>query len=189
MLKYVPNGLSVFRLVAVPCILGCLMASPPRVQGAGVLFILAMLSDFFDGFLARRWQVESPLGARLDPLADKALILGMFLFFTRSQAIPLWVTVLVIGRDVGIVGGVMLLKRCKKNLSIQPVAISKLNTVFQMLWLAYLVIEGGWISSPPQNPRGIVFYGLLILTTATTIMSGFVYLYEGWRLCKAAPYF
>jgi len=186
--RALPNGLTLFRLLAGPCILGFLCTCPPLFRPAALLFVLAGISDFLDGFLARRLGQETALGAWLDPLADKVLLVGLFFALGWQGVFPPWLITLVIGRDAAIVLGVFWLRRQKRKVPVRPTAISKINTAFQMLLLFFALAWGAWKGDVGGLGEANIFYSLLILTTATTILSGLVYAYEGWRLWKVPPH-
>jgi cardiolipin synthase len=155
---------------------------------AAWLFVLAGISDFLDGFLARRLGQETALGAWLDPVADKVLLVGLFFALSWQGVFPLWFIMLVIGRDAAIVSGVLWLRHQGRTVPVRPTAISKINTAFQMLLLLFALAWGAWKGGVEGLGEGNTFYSLLILTTATTILSGLVYAYEGWRLWKVPPH-
>jgi cardiolipin synthase len=124
-----PNAISLARLCAVPvAIYLVLLAS---WTAAFVLFAAAGISDAVDGWLARRMG-STALGAALDPLADKALMTGMYITLAAIGQLPIWLAILVVFRDVMIVGGLLLLYLYDRPVPIKPIAISKVNTGLQI---------------------------------------------------------
>ena len=106
---------------------------------AFLLFLAAGVSDAVDGFLAKRFDMTSELGAYLDPLADKVLIVSIYVALGITEALPRWLVILVVSRDIMIVAAVMLSWLMGKPVAVRPLTVSKLNTVAQIL-LATLVL-------------------------------------------------
>ena len=110
------------------------------------LFLAAGVSDAVDGFLAKRFGMTSELGAYLDPLADKALIVSIYVALGITGALPRWLVILVVSRDIMILGAVILSWLMGNPVTVRPLLISKLNTVAQIV-LACLVLAAlafGW---------------------------------------------
>jgi cardiolipin synthase (CMP-forming) len=137
MWKNLPNLLTMMRLLIVPLTIWSLISG--AYMTAFLSFILAGLSDGLDGYIARRFNLRSELGANLDPLADKVLLVSIYVALAVLQVIPTWLALVVVTRDVLIVGGVMLSRLLNKPLQIQPVLISKANTVAQILLAASML--------------------------------------------------
>jgi len=110
-----------------------------QMQIAFSLFLIAGLSDLVDGFLAKRFGMATELGAYLDPLADKAMIVSIYVALGIVDVIPRWLVILVVSRDIMIVAAVILSWLVDKPLKLKPLMVSKLNTVAQVL-LALLVL-------------------------------------------------
>jgi len=96
-----PNLITVFRAMLVPVVFWLLMAG--HTQSALILFIIAGVSDALDGFLAKRYNWQTELGAYLDPLADKLLLVSVFIALGSLQELPLWLVVAVVSRDILII--------------------------------------------------------------------------------------
>ncbi len=124
-----PNAISLARLCAVPAAI-YLVIEEAWIP-AFVLFALAGISDAIDGWLARR-QGGTALGAALDPLADKALMVGMYVTLAAIRQLPVWLAILVVFRDIMIVGGLLLLWVYDHAMPIAPLSISKTNTGLQI---------------------------------------------------------
>jgi cardiolipin synthase len=124
-----PNIISFARLCAVPLAI-CLVLDDDW-GAAFTVFVAAGASDAVYGWLARR-QGGTALGAALDPLADKSLMVGMYITLAATRQLPLWLTILVVFRDVMIVGGLLLLWLYDHHVPIRPLSISKLNTGLQL---------------------------------------------------------
>jgi cardiolipin synthase len=111
---------------------------------AFIAFIAAGISDGVDGFIARRYQLKSELGAILDPLADKLLLVSIYVMLGFQQIIPAWLVILVVSRDVLIVGGVLLNMLIGKPMEMRPLMISKFNTAGQILFAGAVMASLGF---------------------------------------------
>ncbi len=130
----IPNLITIARLFLVPLVI--VMIVNARWEAAFIVFVVAGVSDAVDGFLARRCGMVSELGAWLDPLADKALIVSIYITLAIVGAIPIWLVVLVAARDIMIVAAVLLSWLLARPLTIAPFAVSKLNTAAQIAFAA-----------------------------------------------------
>jgi cardiolipin synthase (CMP-forming) len=165
-----PNLLSLFRLVIT--IFFILLVVYGRLRLALLLFVLQALSDLLDGFLARRMDAKTNLGAYLDPLADKVMLASSYIALCFREIVPLWLVILVLARDLVIsLGYLVLLKRNLKT-SPTPIFISKTTTVFQMLTIVYVL----W--SAERGFDEFFFYVTALLTAA----SGLQYVFSGWSV-------
>jgi cardiolipin synthase len=126
----IPNLITLGRILLVPVVVWAI-ASGEMLVAFG-LFLIAGLSDAVDGFLAKRFNMTSELGAYLDPLADKALIVSIYVTLGIAGTIPRWLVILVVSRDIMIVGAVMLSWLIGSPLKVKPLLVSKLNTVAQI---------------------------------------------------------
>ncbi len=133
----IPNLITLARILAVPVMVWAITAG--ELKFAFVLFLLAGLSDLVDGFLAKRYGMATELGAYLDPLADKALIVSIYVTLGVIGALPRWLVILVVSRDIMIVSAVMLSWLVGNPVTLKPLAVSKLNTVAQIV-LALVVL-------------------------------------------------
>jgi len=168
-----PNIITFARLCAVPVAVGLVLYQRP--MAAFWLFAAAGVSDAIDGWLARR-RGTTLIGAMLDPLADKALLVSMYVTLAVVQALPDWLAILVVFRDAIIVGGVVLLAITGHPVAIQPLWISKLNTTLQILLVSVTLLR----AALPMVPEGMV--GLLIAAVAmTTFASGTAYVWNTVR--------
>jgi cardiolipin synthase len=145
-----------------------------EMQIAFALFLVAGLSDLIDGFLAKRFNMATELGAYLDPLADKALIVSIYVALGIAGAIPRWLVILVVSRDIMIVSAVILSWLVDKPVTLKPLVVSKLNTVAQIL-LALVVLA----SLAFEFDAWWVIQGLTALVAILTLTSVALYLY-GW---------
>ena len=143
---------------------------------AFVLFLVAGVSDAVDGFLAKRFGMTTELGAYLDPLADKALIVSIYLTLGINADIPRWLVILVVSRDILIVGGIMLSWVMGSPLKIRPLLVSKLNTVAQILFACVVLGSLGF-----HIEAGALELVLMGLVAALTLLSVAAYVAEWVR--------
>jgi cardiolipin synthase len=125
-----PNIISLARLISVPLIVWLMLEH--RYTAAFWLFIAAGISDGVDGFLAKRFGWQTQLGSFLDPLADKALLVSIYVTLGMQGYLPSWLVILVVSRDILIVGAVLLSLFLGHGLHVEPLRISKANTVAQI---------------------------------------------------------
>jgi cardiolipin synthase len=169
----IPNIITLVRLVAVPVVVLLIMEG--AYGWAFALFVAAGVSDAIDGTIARHVPGQaSELGRYLDPIADKALLVSIFVTLGITGGIPGWLVLLVVSRDVLIVGGVLLAWVVARPVPIVPLMISKTNTVAQILFAAVVLADlgVGW------RLDALVFI-LSWVVAALTIASAAAYLI-GW---------
>jgi cardiolipin synthase len=133
----IPNFITIGRLFIVPLVI--MMIVQGSWDAAFLLFVVAGVSDAVDGFLARRFGMGSELGAYLDPMADKALLVSIYLTLAIIGIIPAWVAILVISRDIMIVSAVLLSWLLDNPVEMRPFLVSKLNTFAQIAFAAALL--------------------------------------------------
>jgi len=140
-----PNLITVGRLLLVPLIIS--LIADGSFGAAFIVFVLAGISDGVDGFIARQFNLRSRLGTYLDPIADKVLLVSVYLSLTFIEEIAGWLTVMVVSRDIFIIGGVMLAWVLDRPIEVKPLIISKINTAGQIilaaLALANLAFDAG----------------------------------------------
>ncbi len=125
----IPNLITLGRILLVPIVVWAIASGAMWI--AFVLFLGAGLSDAVDGYLAKRFHMTTELGAYLDPLADKALIVSIYITLGINGLIPGWLVILVVSRDIMIVGAVMLSWLVGTPVKVKPLLVSKLNTAAQ----------------------------------------------------------
>jgi cardiolipin synthase len=179
MFMNLPNSITVLRIFAVPVVIWLILGG--YIQAAFWIFLAAGASDGIDGYLARRWNQRTELGAYLDAVADKALLVSIFITLAIAQFIPIWIAIAVVSRDLMIVGAVILSWLMDHPLTIKPLMISKLNTVAQIAFAA--------------AARGLVGFGVdagewlriaAYVTGALTVLSAAAYL-AAWTRHMADP--
>src|SRR3954454_8642645 len=170
----IPNIITLGRLLSVPLAVWLILVG--ELGWAFWLFAAAGLSDAVDGFIARAFRSRTMLGGYLDPLADKALLVSVYLALGHVGQLPVWLVILVVFRDILIIGGVLLLYTLKESFAMQPSFISKVNTTAQIA-LAALVLSAfgleftGW----PLYLRPITTAMIWAVATTTTL-SGLGYI-------------
>jgi cardiolipin synthase len=165
-----PNLITIGRLVLVPLVI--VMIIDARWQAAFVIFVAAGVSDAIDGFIAKRFDMRSELGAYLDPMADKALIVSIYITLAVVGALPAWLAILVVARDLMIVSAVVLSWVMDKRVEIAPLLVSKLNT-FAQLALAALMLGSRAFGIDPgiALQLGLVVVALLTLGSMTAYLA------------------
>ena len=176
----IPNLISVFRLVLVPVAIDAILSGSFAM--AFWVFLVAGISDGIDGFIARAFDQKSELGSYLDPLADKLLLVSIFVTMAVIGALPVWLAMLVLSRDVLIIGGVVLSWGLDRRLPIQPKMVSKANTMAQIGFAALVLgskafgFEPGWLWT-----AGIV------VVVGLTLVSGAAYVIDGLHVMSSEP--
>jgi cardiolipin synthase (CMP-forming) len=175
----VPNIISLARLICVPIMIWLVLSG--EFTAAFWLFVAAGLSDAVDGFVARRFNSRSHLGALLDPLADKALLVSMYVTLGWAGRLPNWLVILVVFRDVLIIGGFLLATALAQPMRWEPLYVSKLNTALQIALVALVLADLG-LSLGDFGLRPL----LDRLVAATTIISGSSYVVRWVRTLAGA---
>ncbi len=174
----IPNLISALRiLLVVPVVMTIYHHSYGYALG---LFVVAGVSDGLDGYLAKRFGWTSWIGGILDPIADKLLITGCFIALGWTGDVPVWVVVMVLLRDLIIVGGALAYLLLIERFVAEPTVISKINTVSQLILVLAVLWEGAFGSLP----AGIVG-GLVVLVVLTTVASGTGYVISWSRRARA----
>jgi len=137
----IPNLISLARILLVPVIVWAIASN--EMQVAFGLFVVAGLSDLVDGFLAKQFRMATELGAYLDPLADKAMLVSIYVTLGIVEAVPRWLVILVVSRDIMIVTAVILSWLVDKPVKLKPLLVSKLNTLAQVLLAAFVLARLG----------------------------------------------
>jgi len=157
----IPNLITLARILLVPVVVWAIASN--QMLFAFLLFAAAGVSDAVDGFLAKRFNMTSELGAYLDPLADKVLIVSIYISLGIADVLPRWLVILVVSRDLLIVGGVLLAWLIRRPVDVKPHPVSKANTAAQLLLVGLVLaslgfgFDAGW--------------GLTLLIAAVTVLS------------------
>ncbi|MEZ5786833.1 MAG: CDP-alcohol phosphatidyltransferase family protein [Xanthobacteraceae bacterium] len=161
-----PNIITIGRILLVPVLVWAIAAGETRI--AFGLFLLAGISDAVDGFLAKRFGMSTDFGALLDPLADKALIISVFVGLGIAGAIPIWLVVLVVSRDILIIGAVTLALLLGRPIKVRPLVVSKVNTVAQIVFacLVLAALGFGFDAGPLQTVLMVTVAVLTLVSIA-----------------------
>jgi cardiolipin synthase len=170
----VPNLLTILRIALTPLLVWFLLRG--QLAHSLVVFLIAGVTDGLDGLIARLFQQKSEVGAYLDPLADKLLLVTCFLLLGRLGMLPVWLVVIAVGRDATILGGVLLLTLRHVRLQIRPSALSKLTTLAQLVTVFYTLVSAltSWL--PWSSTL------LHVVTAFLCVASGFQYVKMGLQL-------
>jgi len=175
----IPNLITLGRILLVPIVVWAMASGAMWI--AFVLFLVAGVSDAVDGFLAKRFNMTTELGAYLDPLADKALIVSIYLTLGINHYIPSWLVILVVSRDILIVGGIILSWVMGNPFKIRPLVVSKLNTVAQIVFACVVMGSLGY-----NIDAHVLTAVLLGVVAALTLLSVAAYVREWVRHMNTA---
>jgi len=162
----IPNLITLARILLVPVMVWAIASD--AMQIAFLLFLAAGLSDAIDGFLAKRFGMATELGAYLDPLADKAMIVSIYVAVGIAEALPRWLVILVVSRDIMIVSAIILSWLIDKRVKLKPLTVSKLNTVAQIV-LALLVLASRGYNFDAEPALTILMALVAILTLLSIV--------------------
>jgi cardiolipin synthase len=170
----IPNLITLARILLVPVVVWAIASN--QMLFAFLLFAAAGVSDAIDGFLAKRFGMASELGAYLDPLADKVLIVAIYVSLGITDKLPAWLVILVVSRDLLIVGGVLFSWLIDKPVGVKPHPVSKANTAAQLLLVGLVLGALGF-----GFDAGWALIALMAAVTILTLASVAVYLREWVR--------
>ena len=173
-----PTSLTVARLCATPFAIWALTEQDYVL--AFIVFSLAGISDALDGALARLLDARTTIGSYLDPIADKLLLVTVFVMLGSQSLIPLWLVILVVFRDVMIIGAVIVFHTAHRPLALSPALISKLNSLTQFVYVGVvLAVQSFFTDSVAEIVPNRVIENILLVfifvVAMTTLSSGGVY--------------
>ena len=172
----IPNMLTIMRILLTPLFVIFLLRD--MFSFALLVFSIAAISDGLDGLLARYFNQYSVLGAYLDPIADKLLLVSAFVSLAVLKIIPPWLTVIVISRDIMIVIGILIFAMTDIPIEMKPSLVSKCTTVAQLFTIFLTLLD-------PQIPGAQIIKQLLFwITAGLTITSGLHYIYFGLNVLQ-----
>jgi cardiolipin synthase len=175
----IPNSLTILRILLIPIYVGLLVYE--RFDAAMGVLVLAGVTDALDGTIARAANQRTRLGAFLDPLADKLLLTSGFITLSTIHLIPLWVTIVVVSRDVMLLLGTAVAQFSESTINIAPTILGKGATFFQLAYVLLVIL----LSSRQMDLSMLT--PLLVVMVALTVSSGCHYLYRGYRSVGASP--
>jgi cardiolipin synthase len=174
----IPNMITLTRLMSVPLMIWLIVSE--RFGVAFSVFVGAGVSDALDGFIAKRFNCQTRLGALLDPAADKALLSSVYVALGIAELLPNWLVILVVFRDVTIIGGFILLQTIAAPRKFDPLYISKVNTLAQIALVGYVLGRLG-----AGFADGMLTNVLVAITAVTTVLSGLSYLVRWARILSS----
>lgn len=167
-MRHLPNFICLIRIALIWPIAAALHAGAMRT--ALVLFVAAGISDGLDGYLAKRFNWTSELGKILDPVADKLLLITVFVESAWLGLIPWWLSAAVVARDVMIGLGALVYRLWFGPLRGRPTILSKINTALQLVYVMLVILDAA-AGVPPRE----ILDAAAALTLATTVLSGLQY--------------
>jgi CDP-diacylglycerol--glycerol-3-phosphate 3-phosphatidyltransferase len=187
----VPNVLTIFRILLTPLFIICLFYPNPYARlWALTIFIVASITDAFDGHYARKYDQVTRHGKFLDPLADKILVSSAFISFAILDLIPFWMVVLIIFRDLFVTGLRMAMESQGFTMITIKIAKAKTTTqisviIFILVFLGFQIFDINWLRAVLSfiSDYRIIYYFTLI-ATVFTVLTGFVYLYSNRKMIK-----
>lgn len=175
-LQHVPNAITISRFLLIP-VLFLVLKDSQYTAALGVFFI-AGVSDVLDGYVARRFNVQSQLGAVLDPLADKALLITTYVMLAFLNLVPFWLMVAIVFRDIFIVGVVLGITSSQGPIRMNPSLLSKLNTFSQIALVLGILLQ----QSLAWQGQGVIDVALYFVLFTT--VSSFVHYLWIWLVKK-----
>lgn len=165
----IPNLITVGRFLLVPLVIHALLTGQAALAFFG--FVVAGVSDAVDGFIARQFNQRSDLGAYLDPIADKVLLVSVFIVLGYLGHLPLWLVIAAVSRDALIISGVLLATIMGKPVEIHPLYVSKANTAVQIILAAAVLAATAFgLNLEPWLTLLIYLSGLLTLASAAAYL-------------------
>lgn len=177
-----PNVISLGRLLAVPVAVWLVLSEQLLV--AFWVFVAAGVSDAVDGFIAKHFDAETEFGRYLDPIADKVLLVSVYLALGNEGYLETWLVIMVVFRDALIVGGALLFQTLTQSLTMQPLMVSKVNTVTQIVLAAAVLGVHGYAIAGDGVAEDVVEV-LVYAVTVTTLLSGGAYVVTWSRRAAA----
>jgi cardiolipin synthase (CMP-forming) len=172
-LRHIPNLITILRLIAAPLV--AWLVAEARYREALGLVILAALTDWFDGFTARKLNASGKTGVILDPLADKVLLVVLFIQLALNNLIPLWILILALVRDLVIVIGALLIRIFRNVHRFFPSVLGKVSTFFQIMLVLMVLLDAAF----PHPILRALRITALILSVLFTALSGLDYIRRG----------
>jgi cardiolipin synthase len=168
-----PNAITIGRFLLVPIVIWAIASG--QMLFAFWLFVTAAVSDSVDGFLAKQLGMTSEFGAYLDPLADKAMLMSIYVSLSIAGLLPLWVAIAVVSRDVMILGAIVVSWLVEQPLEIHPLLVSKLNTGAQFILAALVLASNGFGFDPGYAyPVALATVGVLTGLSAAAYLVGWM---------------
>ena len=165
----IPNLITILRLVLVPVVV--VMINQGHWAAAFGVFALAGISDAIDGFIARRFNMRTEFGAYIDPLADKALLVSIYVTLSIVNVLPGWIAIVVVSRDLMILAAILVSRLLERPMEIRPLIVSKLNTAAQIAFAGLVLAMMAF-----ESETGAIMTVGMWLVAVLTVVSGAAYL-------------
>ena len=175
----IANFISIGRLLASPVVVWLIINR--EFQLAFWVFILAGASDAVDGFIAKRFDMETEFGKYLDPIADKVLLVSVFVALGSVDIFPTWLVILVVFRDIIIIGGAILYHTVTQSLTVTPLIVSKINTAAQVALASLVLCAYAFGFSAHWSIEALIY-----IVGVTTLLSGGAYVVTWSRKAAAS---
>jgi CDP-diacylglycerol--glycerol-3-phosphate 3-phosphatidyltransferase len=169
----IPNKLTILRIILVPIFVVLMLTRIPYGSSlAAIIFMIAVLTDSLDGYLARKWKQVTKLGAILDPLADKLLITAALISLVELGRIPGWIAIVIIGREFAVTG--LRMVKAEEGIIIPASKMGKLKTISQVTAVLLIIVQNLF------HPLAVLDLGQWVMYIAViiTIISGVEYFYK-----------
>lgn len=183
-LRHLPNALTVLRILLIAP-LAWLLAHGRYAPALGML-VFAAITDAADGFIAKRFNWTSDLGKVLDPLADKLLLVTLFITLSIADIVPVWLAAIVVLRDITIASGAIAYRWLLGPIHGRPLRLSKFNTGFQLLYLV-TIVTAAITSRVPYALIVILSYCVLLTTLTSGVEYVFIYSKRAIAMSRARP--
>ena len=186
-----PNILTLCRILVTPLFIILLFYDHPYAKSwALFIFVVAMLTDIFDGYYARKHNLVTDYGRFLDPLADKVMVLSALISFAVMDVIPYWMVSLIIFRDVFVTG--LRMAMSSKNKTMVTSKIAKIKTISHVLMIIFILFNIGFNTLPISWIKDLILfskqydliYYLTLLVTLFTVFTGLTYLYTNRKVIR-----
>jgi cardiolipin synthase (CMP-forming) len=166
----IPNIITIARLIMVPLIV--VLIGQGRWGLAFTVFVAAGISDGVDGFIARRFNMRSEFGAYLDALADKALLVSIYVTLSVTGVLPGWLAIVVVSRDLMIISAILVSWLMQRPVAIKPMFVSKLNTGAQIAFAALVLgMKAFTLDAPALHTAGMVLVAALTMVSAAAYLA------------------
>lgn len=187
----IPNVLTIFRILLTPLFIICLFSNYPYARlWALIIFIVASVTDAFDGYYARKYNQVTRHGQFLDPLADKILVSSAFISFALMELVPFWMVALIVFRDLFVTGLRWAMESKGLTMITSKIAKAKTTTqisviIFILLFLGVQIFSYSWLKETINFiiENRIIYYFTLI-ATIFTVWTGISYLYKNRLIIK-----
>jgi len=163
-----PNAITIARIVLVPLIIWLIITDQALL--AFIVFVAAGVSDAVDGFIAKKFDQSTELGAYLDPIADKLLLVSIYVSLGLQEILPAWLAILVVSRDVLIIGAFILAMLLDRPVEVMPLMVSKVNTALQIILAALALGSLGF-----GIDAGLLINVVIACVAVLTVLSGAAY--------------